>query len=180
MTSHLNVTVSLLPDFRGVIDWYQEPRGRPGFYAEEFRDSNLEFGEDPQEEVEEDPEGEPEEESEEALEMEVNDEAYWDEEMNEPELIFPIEGAAREEARVEKIRLKRELEASEISNTLIRMRRKRDESELYRLRPWSYDFYDEMVQAGFVGERPSEAINVLAVFKESQPPKPQGPPNCSQ
>ncbi|GKD92947.1 hypothetical protein Tco_1372784 [Tanacetum coccineum] len=34
-------------------------------------------------------EKEPEEEPEEASEMEVNDEADWDEEMNEPELIFP-------------------------------------------------------------------------------------------
>ncbi|GKG52889.1 hypothetical protein Tco_0550001, partial [Tanacetum coccineum] len=71
--------------------------------------------------------------------MEVDDEAYWDEDMNEPVLIFPYEGAgspkppppesfdyetemttegdhvqrvAREEARVENIRLKRELEAA--------------------------------------------------------------------
>ncbi|GKE25484.1 hypothetical protein Tco_1440868 [Tanacetum coccineum] len=165
------------PSPNHVFDFSEDD---PGFYAEEFEDSDLEFEEDPQEE---------------------------DEEMNEHVLIFPYEGAGspkppppesfdyetemttkgdhvqrvvREEARVENIRLKRELEAAEISNTLIRMRRERAERELYHLRAWTYDFYEEMVQAVFVGERPSEAIDVLAVFGESQPPKPQGPPYGSQ
>ncbi|GJZ23942.1 hypothetical protein Tco_0561401, partial [Tanacetum coccineum] len=65
----------------------------------DFDDSNLEFEEDPQEEfevdpqedLEEEPKEDPKEEPEEALDMEVDDEANWDEEMNEPHLIFPYE-----------------------------------------------------------------------------------------
>nr|GEY15908.1 hypothetical protein [Tanacetum cinerariifolium] len=48
--------------------------------------AKLEFEEDPHEEPEEDHEEEPEE----VLELEVDDEADWDEKMNEHELIFPI------------------------------------------------------------------------------------------
>ncbi|GKB63201.1 hypothetical protein Tco_0919387, partial [Tanacetum coccineum] len=114
----------------------------------------------------EDPEEEPEEEPEEASKMEVDDEADWDEEMNEPELIFPyeevgspkppppesfdsetemtvvgdhVQRVAREGTRMENIKLKRELEAAEISNTLLRIGRERIERDLYCLRVWTYD-----------------------------------------
>ncbi|GKD99207.1 hypothetical protein Tco_1383104 [Tanacetum coccineum] len=65
----------------------------PANEPHDFDDSGLEFEEDPQEEFEEDPQEELEEDHEkepkEASELEVDDEADWDEEMNEPELIFP-------------------------------------------------------------------------------------------
>nr|GFA81755.1 hypothetical protein [Tanacetum cinerariifolium] len=91
--------------------------------------------------------------------------------MNEPELIFPsvevgspkppplessnsetemtaegdhVQRVAREGTRVENIKLKRELEAAEISNTLLRMGRERTQREIYRLRAWTYEFYEEM------------------------------------
>nr|GEV09055.1 hypothetical protein [Tanacetum cinerariifolium] len=41
MTSHPNVTVPLLPNFRGVTDWYQEPR-RPQEELEEELEEKLE------------------------------------------------------------------------------------------------------------------------------------------
>ncbi|GKC43828.1 hypothetical protein Tco_1061550 [Tanacetum coccineum] len=101
---------------------------------------------------------EPEEEPEEASKMEVDDEADWDEEMNEPELIFPygevgspkpppsessdsetemndecdhVQRVAQEGTHVENIKLKRELEAAEISNTLLRMGQERTERERF-------------------------------------------------
>ncbi|GKA25423.1 putative reverse transcriptase domain-containing protein [Tanacetum coccineum] len=133
--------------------------------------------EDPKEEPEEDPEKEPEE----ASKKEDDDEADWDKEMNEPELIFPyvevgspkppspessesktqmtVEGGhvqrvTREGTRVESVKLKRELEAAEISNTLLCLGRERTERDIYHLRAWTYDFNKEMVQAGVIVVRP--------------------------
>nr|GEU87089.1 hypothetical protein [Tanacetum cinerariifolium] len=68
-------------------------------------------------------------------------------------------GSYERELVVENIKL-RELKTDEISNTLLRMGQERTERELYRLRAWTYDFYEEMVQAGVVGVRPNEAIDV--------------------
>ncbi|GKC47849.1 hypothetical protein Tco_1065571 [Tanacetum coccineum] len=165
----------------------------------DFDDSDLEFEADPQEEfevdpqedLEEEPKEDPKEEPWEALDIEVDDEANWDEEMNEPHLIFPyeevgspkppppkssdskaemtaegdhVQRVVREGTRVENIKLKRELEAVGISNTLLYMGQEQTDRELYRLKAWTYDFYDEMVQAGFVGVKPGEAIDVLAVY----------------
>ncbi|GJX56143.1 hypothetical protein Tco_0286040 [Tanacetum coccineum] len=45
---------------------------------------------------------------------------------------------------------------------------------------WAYGFYKEMVRAGVVEERPSEAIDVTTVHGESQPPEPLGPPDGPQ
>ncbi|GKE40672.1 hypothetical protein Tco_1464077, partial [Tanacetum coccineum] len=110
--------------------------------------------------------------------MEVDNEADWDEEMNEPELIFPygevgspkppppessdsetemtdegdhVQRVAREGTHLGNLKLKRELEAVEISNTLLRMGQERTEREIYRLRAKTYDFYEETVQAGVIG-----------------------------
>ncbi|GKB44176.1 hypothetical protein Tco_0889118 [Tanacetum coccineum] len=105
--SHPNVTVSLLPDFVGVTDWYQNPSimaappspnhifDFPADEPHDFENTDLEFEEDPQEEFEgdpkEDPEEEPEgeeeleEEPEEAQEMDVGIRMDWDDEMNENE-----------------------------------------------------------------------------------------------
>nr|GEV55291.1 hypothetical protein [Tanacetum cinerariifolium] len=68
-------------------------------------------------------------------------------------------GSYERELVVENIKL-RELKEDEISNTLLRMGQERTERELYHLRAWTYDFYEEMVQAGVVGVRPDEAIDV--------------------
>ncbi|GJT25633.1 hypothetical protein Tco_0895570 [Tanacetum coccineum] len=97
-----------------------------------------EVKEDPQDDPKEEPEEDPKEEPEEALEMEVHDEADWDEEMNDPELIFPYEVVGSP----------------------------------YPPPLESSNSEPEMDVAGVVGVRPSEAIDVLAVYGESQPPKP--------
>nr|GFA07386.1 hypothetical protein [Tanacetum cinerariifolium] len=49
------------------------------------------------------------------------------------------------------------------------MGQERTKRELYCLGAWTYDFYEEMVQTEVVGVRPSEAIDVLAVYRESRP-----------
>ncbi|GKC71823.1 putative reverse transcriptase domain-containing protein [Tanacetum coccineum] len=136
----------------------------PSNEPHDFDDSDLKFEEDPQEEFKEDPQEDPKEEPEE-----------------EPETKMTIEGGhvqrvAREGTRVENVKLKRELEAAEISNTLLRIGLERTERELYRLRAWTYDFNKEMVQTGVVVVRPGEAIDVLAVYGEYQPSKPTMPP----
>ncbi|GKA99961.1 hypothetical protein Tco_0827955 [Tanacetum coccineum] len=107
----------------------------------DFDDSDLEFEEDPQEEFEEDSQEDPEEEPEDDPEV-------------EPEEASEMEKVAREGTRVENIKLKRELEASEISNTLLHMGQERTERELIRLRAWTYEFYEEIVHVGVVGVRP--------------------------
>ncbi|GJW87315.1 hypothetical protein Tco_0162655 [Tanacetum coccineum] len=65
-----------------------------------------------------------------------------------------VQRVAREGTHVESVKLKRELEAAEISNTLLHMGREQTERELYRLRDWTYDFNKEMVQAGVVIKSP--------------------------
>nr|GFB77201.1 hypothetical protein [Tanacetum cinerariifolium] len=64
---------------------------------------------------------------------------------------------AQETTRVDNIRLRRELEEAQMSNALLRMG----------------------LRIGAFGVRPSEAIDVLAVYGESQPLGPQGPPSGS-
>ncbi|GKE72252.1 hypothetical protein Tco_1534293 [Tanacetum coccineum] len=78
--------------------------------------------------------------------------------------------AAQETARIENIRLRRELEEAQISNTLMHMGRDGAEREIFRLGAWPYGYHEEAVVARVVGVRPSEAIDVLAVYGESQPP----------
>ncbi|GJS89524.1 putative reverse transcriptase domain-containing protein [Tanacetum coccineum] len=78
--------------------------------------------------------------------------------------------AAQETACVENIRLRRELEEAQISNTLMSMGRDGAEKEIFRLGAWLYGYHEEAVVARVVGVRPSEAIDVLAVYGESQPP----------
>nr|GEV24564.1 hypothetical protein [Tanacetum cinerariifolium] len=56
-----------------------------------------------------------------------------------------VQRVAREGTRVENIKLKRELEAAEIRNTLLRTGQERTDRELYRVGAWTYDFYEEMV-----------------------------------
>ncbi|GKC08753.1 hypothetical protein Tco_1000363 [Tanacetum coccineum] len=131
----------------------------------DFDDPDLDFEEDPQKEFEEDPEKEPKEDPDEepkkASEMEeVGSPKPPPPESSDSETEMTAEGdhvqrVTREGTRVEYIKLKRERER-EIERELV----------------CTYDFYKEMVQAGVVGVRPGEAIDVLAVYGESQPPKP--------
>ncbi|GJZ66334.1 hypothetical protein Tco_0623030 [Tanacetum coccineum] len=72
------------------------------------------------------------------------------------------------------------LEDVEIRYTLLRMDKERAEREPRCLRALRYGLYEEAVRARAVDVRPSEAIDVLAVYGESQPPRPQGPPSGSQ
>nr|GEX42149.1 hypothetical protein [Tanacetum cinerariifolium] len=128
--------------------------------------SDLEFEEDPQEEFKVDPQEDPEEEPKKDHEEEPKKWALPNNHiMSHSEMEMTVEGdhvqrVTREGTRVENIKLKRELEAAEIRNTLLRMSQERTDIELYRLRAWIYDFYEEMVQARVFGVRPGEAINV--------------------
>nr|GFC22847.1 hypothetical protein [Tanacetum cinerariifolium] len=55
----------------------------------------------------------------------------------------------------------------------------RIQRSLCEMTEWAYDFYVRMLRIGAVGVRSSEAIDVLAVYGESQPPEPHGPPSGS-
>ncbi|GKD87357.1 putative reverse transcriptase domain-containing protein [Tanacetum coccineum] len=82
----------------------------------------------------------------------------------------------QDRVREENEKLKKRLKSTKISDTLLWMDQDRVERDLYHLRVWAYRFYEEMNRAGFVGESPSEAIDVLAIFGETQPPEPRGSP----
>nr|GEW47059.1 putative reverse transcriptase domain-containing protein [Tanacetum cinerariifolium] len=77
---------------------------------------------------------------------------------------------AQEIARVENIRLRRELEEAQMSNTLLCMGLRRTQRDLRKITNWAYGFYEGMLRIGAIGDRPSEAIDVLSVYGESQPP----------
>ncbi|GKF71266.1 hypothetical protein Tco_0207380, partial [Tanacetum coccineum] len=83
---------------------------------------------------------------------------------------FQAPSAAQETARVENTRLRRELEEAQMSNTLLRMGLRRTQKVLRKMSYWAYGFYEGMLRIGAVGDRPSKAIDVLAVYGESQPP----------
>ncbi|GJY56916.1 putative reverse transcriptase domain-containing protein, partial [Tanacetum coccineum] len=83
---------------------------------------------------------------------------------------------AREATHVENIRLKRELEGAEIRNTLLCLGLRRTQRDLREMTDWAHGFYEAMLRIGAVGDRPSEATDVLAVCGEFQPPKPIMPP----
>ncbi|GJV23448.1 hypothetical protein Tco_1376143 [Tanacetum coccineum] len=74
--------------------------------------------------------------------------------------------------RKENKRLRKKLESAEVSVTLARIDRDRVERDLYHLRVCAYGFYRDMIRSGVVEERPNKAINVLAIFGETQPPEP--------
>ncbi|GJV20210.1 putative reverse transcriptase domain-containing protein [Tanacetum coccineum] len=97
----------------------------------------------------------------------------------EPEMniVGHVPRAIREATRMENIRLRRELEDAEIRITLMRMGKEQAERELHYLEALPYGIYEEAVQARAIDVRPSEAINVLAVYGESQSPGPHGPPS---
>ncbi|GJU24556.1 hypothetical protein Tco_1163177 [Tanacetum coccineum] len=102
----------------------------------DFDDSDLAFEEDPQEEFEVDPQEDPEE----KRTLKKNRRRL------QIRRGWHVQRVAQEGTHVKNIKLKRELEAAKISNTLL-----------------------QMVQAGLLGVRPGEAIDVLAVSASQAP-----------
>ncbi|GJR10550.1 hypothetical protein Tco_0793202 [Tanacetum coccineum] len=165
--------------------------------------------------MEEDPEEEPEEAPVMGFDMGMDWENVDDE---EPELIFPYEAkgppyppppaspdaepemdiagframrVAQEMARVENIRLRRELEEMKIKYTLMSMAKEREEIELYRLGALPYHWYEMTFQYRDDKEGPSDAIDVSFINlhpsklnmsgpQDEIPPLPPPPPSSSQ
>ncbi|GJT58872.1 putative reverse transcriptase domain-containing protein [Tanacetum coccineum] len=79
--------------------------------------------------------------------------------------------------KVECKKLKKELEDTRLSNTLLRMQRERVERDLYWTRVQAHEFYREMIRRGVVfEERPNEAIDVPVEDEESPSSEPLGSP----
>ncbi|GKE38074.1 hypothetical protein Tco_1461479, partial [Tanacetum coccineum] len=84
------------------------------------------------------------------------------------------------EERAECKKLKKELEESRLSNTLLRMQKERVERDLYWTRVQAYEFYQEMIRRGVMfEERPNEAIDVPVEDEESPSSEPRGSPRDS-
>nr|GEV51088.1 reverse transcriptase domain-containing protein [Tanacetum cinerariifolium] len=66
--------------------------------------------------------------------------------------------AAQETARVENIRLRRNLEEAWMSNTLLRMGLRRTQKDLHEMTDWAYGFYEGMLRIGVVRDSPTTAI----------------------
>nr|GEU82347.1 hypothetical protein [Tanacetum cinerariifolium] len=88
---------------------------------------------------------------------------------------FQAMSAAQETTRVKNIRLRIEFEEAQMSNTLLRTGLRQIQRDLREMTLWAYNFYVRILRIGAVGVRSSEAIDVLVVYGESQPPGPQGP-----
>ncbi|GJZ21131.1 hypothetical protein Tco_0558170 [Tanacetum coccineum] len=87
-------------------------------------------------------------------------------------------GNAEEKAECKE--LKKELEESRSSNTLLRMQKERVERDLYWTRVQAYEFYQEMIRRGVVfEERPNKAIDVLVEDEESPSSELRGSPRNS-
>ncbi|GJW85300.1 hypothetical protein Tco_0158445 [Tanacetum coccineum] len=72
-------------------------------------------------------------------------------------------------------KLKKELEETRFSNTLLRMQNERVERDLYWTRVQAYEFYREMIHRGVMfEERLNEAIDVLVEDEESPSSEPRG------
>ncbi|GJV62088.1 hypothetical protein Tco_1468188 [Tanacetum coccineum] len=81
--------------------------------------------------------------------------------------------------RDENKRLKRRLDELEVSNTLAAIEQDRIERKLYSMRAWVFGFMSEVMGRGAVEARPSESIDVLAVYGDAKRLEPQGPPDGS-
>ncbi|GKB10538.1 hypothetical protein Tco_0844461 [Tanacetum coccineum] len=66
--------------------------------------------------------------------------------------------------------------SAKISNTLLRMGLRRTQRDLREMTDWAHGFYEAMFRIRVVGDKLSEATDVLAVYEESQHPKPIMPP----
>nr|GEY71722.1 hypothetical protein [Tanacetum cinerariifolium] len=78
-----------------------------------------------------------------------------------------VEKLSNVEDKVECKKLKKELKEARFSNTFVRMQNELVKRDLYWTRVRAHEFYQEMIQRGFVfEERPIEAINVLIEDKK--------------
>ena len=82
--------------------------------------------------------------------------------------------------RAENKKLKHELGDVRLSRTFDRMKNERLERDLYELRCWTYAHWGEMIRLRYVKERSYVATNVLAVYGETPPPKPNESPRDPQ
>ncbi|GJT83956.1 hypothetical protein Tco_1058298 [Tanacetum coccineum] len=204
MTSHPNVTVPLLKDFGGVTDWYQEPSiidmppsinqvndlptdehqspyiifGFPASEPHDFDDSYLEFEEDPQEEVKEDPQRSLRRNLKKILKRilkkKKNQKKSRRRLMGSPYPPPPVSPNSEPKMDITRDRAWRVVQKvtrveniKEGSGLRDGMRRRFEKEPLRR--------WFELVAE----ERPNEAIDVLAVYGEPQPPKPHRPPDGS-
>lgn len=78
--------------------------------------------------------------------------------------------------RVENKKLKHRLEDVELSREFDRMTNERLEKDLYEMRRWAYDHWEEMIRLGYDEERSCDVTDVLAVYGETLPPEPRGSP----
>ncbi|GKF99835.1 hypothetical protein Tco_0301526, partial [Tanacetum coccineum] len=97
------------------------------------------------------------------------------------ERVTALEDLVREfgnaEERVECKILKKELEESGLSNTLLCMQNEQVERDLYWTRVRAYGFYQEMIRREVMfEERPRKAIDVPFKDEESPSSKPRGSP----
>lgn len=86
----------------------------------------------------------------------------------------------QDDVRAENKRLRTKLESADISVTFAHMKKDRVERDLYQLWLSAYRFSGNMIRQRVVEERPSEVIDVLAPFGETQPSEPQGSPHDMQ
>ncbi|GKC46805.1 hypothetical protein Tco_1064527 [Tanacetum coccineum] len=77
------------------------------------------------------------------------------------------------------MRIKRRLDELEVSNTLAAIDPNRIERKLYIMRAWVFGFMSEVMGKGAMEARPSESIDVLAVYGDAKRLEPQGPPDVS-
>ncbi|GKB80774.1 hypothetical protein Tco_0947669 [Tanacetum coccineum] len=81
------------------------------------------------------------------------------------------------EEKVECKKLKKELEESRFSNTLLHMQNERVKRDLYWTRVQAHEFYLEIICRGFIfEERPNEAIDVPVEDEKSPSSEPRGSP----
>nr|GEU74934.1 hypothetical protein [Tanacetum cinerariifolium]GEY32037.1 hypothetical protein [Tanacetum cinerariifolium] len=81
---------------------------------------------------------------------------------------------------VEIQRLRAQVESTEVSATLAAMDKELIKRELYWIRGWFSRLQLEITRRGAIEARPTESINVLAVYEDSQPFSSQGPPDGLQ
>nr|GEV65652.1 putative reverse transcriptase domain-containing protein [Tanacetum cinerariifolium] len=74
------------------------------------------------------------------------------------------------EDKVDCKKLKRDLEKARLSNTVLCMDKEQVERDLYQMRTWAYEFYQEMVRVIAVQkEGQSEVVDVLTTLGETSP-----------
>ncbi|GJR75804.1 hypothetical protein Tco_0088169 [Tanacetum coccineum] len=84
------------------------------------------------------------------------------------------------EERAKCKKLKKELEESRLSSTLLCMQKAQVERDLYWTRVQAHDFYQEMIRRGVVfKERLNEAVDVPIKDEESPSSEPRGSPHDS-